>query len=87
MRAQTSGTSSVALASPPQADRVDGPAPNPDWDALPAILTPAEIARVMSISRNTVYAQLQRHELPGRKCGAQWRTGKRALMKFVEGEE
>ena len=40
---------------------------------MPDILTVAEVARLMRVSRDTVYRLAARGELPGRKIGRIWR--------------
>jgi len=43
--------------------------PNPENSGLPMLLTPAEAARQLSLSRYTVYAELRAGRLRGRRYG------------------
>ncbi|MFQ5462357.1 MAG: helix-turn-helix domain-containing protein [Phycisphaerae bacterium] len=52
---------------------------------IPDILTVAEVARYMRISRDTVYRLAARGELRGRKVGRIWRFPKSAIEEYVHG--
>ncbi len=51
----------------------------------PAVMTVAEVAAFMQVSRETVYRLAARGELPGRKIGRIWRFPKGAVQKYVDG--
>ncbi len=47
------------------------------------ILTAKEVAKLMRVSRDTVYAIAARGELPGRKVGRIWRFPRDAIEAFI----
>jgi excisionase family DNA binding protein len=62
------------------------PAIPTDLDALPAILTPAEAARLLRVSETTVKDWARAGELPGAfKLGKEWRIEARALLEYIRG--
>jgi len=53
---------------------------------IPDILTVAEVARYMRISRDTVYRLAAEGDLRGRKIGRIWRFPKSAIEAYVHGD-
>lgn len=52
----------------------------------PEVLTPEEAAAYLRIGKRTLYAQLNKGIIPGRKIGRVWRLSKRALEEWLEGD-
>ena len=52
----------------------------------PDVLTGDEVAKLLRVSRDTVYRLATRGQLPARKVGRIWRFSKDAIRKYVEGE-
>ncbi|MFQ5491942.1 MAG: helix-turn-helix domain-containing protein [Phycisphaerae bacterium] len=52
-------------------------------ETTPDILTVAEVAAFMRVSRETVYRMAGRGELPGRKIGRIWRFSRDGIRRFV----
>lgn len=55
-------------------------------DDLPEYLTPGEYAKVMRITRQTVYSLLRSGELPAVRLGQQWRIPNPEFNKAGAGE-
>ncbi len=49
----------------------------------PALLGPAEVARVLGVSESDVVATLEKGDLRGKKIGTSWRVTKTALDEFL----
>lgn len=47
------------------------------------ILTAAEVAKLLRVSRDTVYSVAARSELPGRRVGCIWRFPKNTIESFI----
>ena len=63
------------------------PAIPTDLDALPAILTPAEAARLLRVSETTVKDWARAGDLPGAfKLGKEWRIEAGALLAYIRGK-
>jgi excisionase family DNA binding protein len=70
---------SLEDALPPPSRPLTRPAGR--WpDVLDVHLT----AQLLTVSADTVYALLQRGDLPGRKVGRKWLTTKTAVLKWLE---
>jgi len=50
-----------------------------EWEALPPVLTPEQVAQVFGVSRLQVIRWASSGELQGAKVGRQWRFLKSAL--------
>lgn len=50
---------------------------------LPHVLTGKEVARLLRVSRDTVYRLAARGELPGRKIGRIWRFQRRSIEEYL----
>lgn len=62
------------------------PASLTDLDQLPAILTPAEAARLLRVSETTVKDWARAGDLPGAfKLGKEWRVEREALLAYIRG--
>jgi excisionase family DNA binding protein len=48
--------------------------------------TPHEAARVLNVSRRTIYRLLKRDELEGRRIGGQWRVPRHVLDGIDDAE-
>jgi excisionase family DNA binding protein len=46
--------------------------------------TPAEVAKALKLSENTVRRMFRNKELPGIKVGQQWRIRKKDLERFLK---
>jgi PTS system nitrogen regulatory IIA component len=51
----------------------------------PDVLTGDEVAKLLRVSRDTVYRLATRGQLPARKVGRIWRFSEDAIRKYVEG--
>lgn len=51
-----------------------------EWEALPPILTPEQVARVTGVTRDRVMRWAVAGTFPGHKIGRQWRFPKSALQ-------
>jgi excisionase family DNA binding protein len=51
----------------------------------PEILTVGEVAKLMRVSRDTVYRLAVAGELPGRRVGRIWRFPKDAIQSYLHG--
>lgn len=51
----------------------------------PLLLSPNEAARLLSISRSTLYVLMERDEIPSVKVGGSRRIRRSALEAYVEG--
>jgi excisionase family DNA binding protein len=52
-----------------------------DWDALPPVLTAAQVAQVAGVRPAQVLRWANSGKLPGRKVGRQWRFAKSAVQQ------
>lgn len=52
-------------------------------DALPDLLTPQDLMRVLPIGRDAVYLLLQREEIPCVRIGRKFVVSKQALKAFL----
>ena len=55
-------------------------------DDLPAVMTVAQVAAYLQVSRRTVYSMAAAGSLPGKKVGEQWRFFKPELDKWLAQE-
>jgi excisionase family DNA binding protein len=53
------------------------------FDALPDVLTPPEVAKVLRVGRNQAYELIRQGLLPSFRIGCRIRVAKRALLDFV----
>ena len=53
-------------------------------DNLPLVLTPADVQKVLSVSRNTVYEVFRSKGFPGFKVGKQLRVSREQFLKWIE---
>jgi excisionase family DNA binding protein len=60
---------------------------NPENSGLPLLLTPAEAARQLSLSRYTVYSELRAGRLRGRRFGRVILIPREELGRFAESLE
>ncbi len=70
-------------ATPPAAGAptaVTSPAPAPTW---PELLSPADVAKLLSVSEADVLATLADGSLKGKKIGATWRITRTAVDEFL----
>lgn len=52
------------------------------------VLTVAEAAVMLKVSRHTVWRALKRKQIPAKKVGRQWRLSRQAILKWLsEGDE
>jgi excisionase family DNA binding protein len=58
-----------------------------DLDALPEVLTVAEVARVLRIGRNQAYALVGSDELPSIRVGRSIRVARSALHAMLSGTD
>ena len=59
--------------------------PPPDTRSLSEILTADEAAALLGVSRWTLYAAANRHEVPHRRLGRRMLFSRRALLLWLEG--
>ena len=59
-------------------------APAPASPALPALLSPGEVAQQLGVSEGDVLATLESGELKGRRIGSTWRISPAALEEFLK---
>lgn len=52
--------------------------------SLPLLLTPAQVARELSISRHSVYRLIRARQLKALDYGTRYRVRREDLLKFVE---
>lgn len=79
MMAAMSSAQSTASAVPPVIAGAGAPPPL----AGPELLSPADVARALSVSEADVLASLEKGDLKGRKIGASWRVTRKALDEFL----
>lgn len=53
-----------------------------EWESLPPILTPGQVARVVGVRPAQVLRWANAGTLPGRKIGRQWRFAKSSLTRL-----
>src|SRR5438067_8788299 len=51
------------------------------------ILTHAQLAGLLQVDEETVIALAERHELPGRKVGDEWRFSREAILAWLAADE
>lgn len=73
LQGQTAGAQPAAAAQPQAAP------------AIPAIMTPSEVAAVLRVSEEDVIAAIQAGDLKARKLGSAYRISKDALDEFLQG--
>ena len=74
----------VTDPAPAAREPMAAPAIPTDLDALPAILTPAEAARLLRVSETTVKDWARGGDLPGAfKLGKEWRVERDALVAHI----
>ena len=56
----------------------------PTVAAVPALLTPAQVAQQLGVSEADVLATLETSELKGKKIGTQWRISQESLNTFLQ---
>lgn len=54
-------------------------------DTLPMVLTPADIAEILGISRNTAYEFIRVKGFPVFKVGKQYRISKVKFLEWLDG--
>lgn len=77
-----------AAAGSAQPGFVPGAAPAAPAEAaaaLPELLTPEQVAQVLSVSVADVLLELEAGNLKGRRIGSQWRIARTALDSFLQG--
>lgn len=57
-----------------------------DCQDLPKFLTPADVAELLCIHKNTVYKLIRRDELLAFRVGRSWRIRRENLVALVEKE-
>ena len=81
----------AAMGSAQTTPPAGGPPPLPGASAAPAgtglpeLLSPADAARVLSVTENDVMAALADGSLKGKKIGPTWRITRQALEEFLKG--
>ena len=66
--------------------QASGPA-NLEVDALPAVMTPDEVAALLRLNRKTIYDLIRRGELPGaRRFGRSIRVSRDAVLDWLRGQ-
>ena len=53
-------------------------------DNLPLVMTPADIAKVLQISRNTVYEMVHRADFPVFRIGKQYRVHRSKFIQWMD---
>ncbi len=76
---------SQTMGSMAQGNQSAGAASNQPGGGLPAVLTPADAARVLQVSEEDVLAAIESGDLPARKIGRAYRISREALLKFLNG--
>ena len=56
---------------------------NASLEALPTVLTPAEVMDILGIGKNTVSALLNSRQLKGFRVGRSWRITDTALHEYM----
>lgn len=51
---------------------------------LPMVLTPADIAEILGVSRNTTYEFIRREGFPVFKVGKQYRVSKAKFLEWLD---
>jgi excisionase family DNA binding protein len=59
--------------------------PSPDASSAADVLTLAETAALLRISRPTLFEMLRRGEIPARKVGRQWRFNRAVVLDWLLG--
>ena len=59
------------------------PAPIMEWDRLPLMLTPGQVAAILQINWRTVVNMCARDEIHARKIAGNWRIPRDELMRLV----
>ena len=55
-----------------------------EYQDLPEILKPTEVAEFLCIHKNTVYKLIKRGDLPAFRVGKSWRISRRDLSSFCQ---
>ena len=55
----------------------------PEWNDLPAILTPEEAAAFLRVHMNTLLKLLKTGEIPARRVGRAWRINRADLLRYM----
>lgn len=80
------GAGMGAAAAPSQPGFVPGTAgPASGASAMPELLTPDQVAQVLSVTPADVLQELEAGNLKGRRIGSQWRISRAALDEFMQG--
>ena len=58
--------------------------PAPSFPNGGALLTPAQVAEMLSVTEADVMTALEAGDLKGKKIGAQWRVSKTAVDQFIQ---
>lgn len=58
-----------------------------NYDALPLAMTPEDVARVMSMSKNNVYQLMHSTAFPSFKVGRKLYVSKNAFIRWLENGE
>lgn len=53
-------------------------------DDLPMVLTPADIAAILNVSRNTAYQFIHTKDFPAFRLGKQYRVSKSKFLAWLE---
>jgi excisionase family DNA binding protein len=70
-------------ATPGIAAPVPANAAAPAADAVPDLMTPAQVAQMLGVAESDVMASLDSGDLKGKKIGTQWRVTKAAVDQFL----
>ena len=65
---------------------MDEPMTAAEWDALPPVLTPEQVARIFGVTRARVVIWAGAGTLPATRIGKQWRFSKSALAALGQHE-
>jgi excisionase family DNA binding protein len=65
---------------------MDEPMTAAEWDALPPVLTPEQVARIFGVTRARVVIWAGAGTLPATRIGKQWRFSKSALAAMGQHE-
>lgn len=55
------------------------------YQALPDVLTVTQVAKLLQVSRQTIYSLIKKGKLKGKRVGQRWRFSKAAIIKWVAG--
>jgi excisionase family DNA binding protein len=52
--------------------------------AVPELLSPADLAKMLGVSESDVTASLEKGDIKGKKIGSSWRITKAAVDEFLK---